>query len=219
MKRPKQVRSAGEVAKLVDDLRDVVNHSAVIDELVKDKRNWDMLCSAMDVIGDTDLAIEAYASCAPDADAGELYLMVYGLFQSMYVQQDAANYTARAVDMKFSDFSKPLRKIRDLRNSVFGHPPNNGGKSYGIIRIFMTHERFDVHSFSDWHVEQVQVFDLIAQQNRELSSLLRSIIAHLKAKYPRACESDPNIVRLTGPTSLEINIDFPNFDRTADGRS
>jgi len=43
----------------VRELRDVINHSITIGDYVMSK-NWEKICSCMDTLGDTDLAINTY---------------------------------------------------------------------------------------------------------------------------------------------------------------
>ena len=48
------------------------------------------LCSALDIIEDTTLAIKSFQSCEWTTKAiGMKYLLIYGLLQALFVQQDA----------------------------------------------------------------------------------------------------------------------------------
>eukprot|EP01047_Picozoa_sp_COSAG01_P104411 COSAG01_NODE_33737_length_559_cov_1.358696_1_plen_102_part_10 len=57
--------------------------------LQKDKFKWTVICSCMDYITNTELAIKSYAHKPVTIDNGDLFLFITGLFQSFIMQQDA----------------------------------------------------------------------------------------------------------------------------------
>jgi hypothetical protein len=87
-------------------LRDVVNaitpvtddHSP-LDQLmkitnIKTKEDWYVICSAMDLLGDTELAKENYLKFKLDGptkydEMGERYLRLYGILNSIFLQKEA----------------------------------------------------------------------------------------------------------------------------------
>jgi hypothetical protein len=50
------------------------------------------------------------------------YLHTYGVLQAAYMQQDAARLLRGAFGQPSSEFPKPIRDLRDLRNRATGHP-------------------------------------------------------------------------------------------------
>src|SRR4051794_31794598 len=82
-------------------IRDIVNTARRSSALLQNRQQWFQLCSAMDAIGDTQLAVRAFLD-EPMKDAksdGWSYLVVYGILQVLYVQQDAAKMLASCLKL------------------------------------------------------------------------------------------------------------------------
>jgi len=129
----------GIIDSKVSELRDVINYSITIRDYVMSK-NWEKICSCMDTLGDTDLAINTYFDISDNLikdlsnhfkddnysfEYGIKYLLLYGVLQSMFIQQDAfldIYYEIITPEEKFSKFKKNffdkypiLKEIRDIR--------------------------------------------------------------------------------------------------------
>jgi hypothetical protein len=85
---PTVVDMSGVLAA-ISEFRDLVNQPRLQQVLMKDLPRWGKLCSAMDVIEDTGMAIRSYSSGEDIRDKGKLYLETYGVLQALVVQQDA----------------------------------------------------------------------------------------------------------------------------------
>jgi hypothetical protein len=83
--------------------------------------NWHTLCSALDVIRDTESAFDAYADWSEVSDAGARYLLLYGILQALLLQQDAVKKVCEAFQSSLS-FSLSMNKIREIRSDSIGHP-------------------------------------------------------------------------------------------------
>lgn len=113
---------------LLTFIRDFINHPRRLDPILKDKSGWNMLASALDVVSDTEWAITSYEH-GEYADYGTLYLVIYGLLQAMYVQQDALENMVRALERngQYKIESEPeVKYIRGVRNDAVGHPTKQG---------------------------------------------------------------------------------------------
>ena len=180
------------VHELVERLRRAVNVPEVQDRLIKDRRLWRQLCSAMDVMEDTETAIASYRSSAPLQDIGSLYLLAYGLLQVLFVQQDAVKHATEAAGLDDYEFPEDVLAIRDVRNRAIGHPTKRekrvtgGGKkleSFGIMQMSLSHEGFILYSF-DWDrpdaVQRIRFEELIAAQSKAVAQAIEQMIRHLK---------------------------------------
>src|SRR5438105_2171589 len=123
-------------------IRDIVNEPRRRHALLQNKQQWLQLCSAMDAIGDTQLAVRAYLDEPVDhgKSNGWSYLVVYGILQVLYVQQDAAGMLARCLRLPF-DLPVELVAIRDVRNDAIGHP---AARSTFISRISLSSNGFQM---------------------------------------------------------------------------
>jgi len=83
------------VIDVMMEIRDFVNGPRIQQELMKNRPRWLKLCSAMDVIEDTAMAVRSYSSQDDSGDKGKLYLETYGVLQALKVRQDAAHEPVR----------------------------------------------------------------------------------------------------------------------------
>jgi len=120
-----------EVHELRSSLREFIQHPRRRDALWQDKPNWNQLASSFDVVADTEMAIQTYKSSPLTDDKGLLYLVIYGLLQALYVQQDALESLVRAFKPaqlpRYTIESEPeAKEIRGIRNNAIGHPTVQG---------------------------------------------------------------------------------------------
>ena len=66
-------------------IRDLVNHPWKLQSLLEDKAKWNKLCASMDVIGDTQIAINSYFSLPSFKAENGGYLFLYGLLQAFFL--------------------------------------------------------------------------------------------------------------------------------------
>lgn len=117
----------GRIRQLETRIRDFINHPRLQHLLLQDTPNWHVLCSALDVIGDTQLAIEAYKNLADCADDGFQYLILYGILQALFVQQDAARHVLEALEVQYPEADPDIIYVREIRNDATGHPTKREG--------------------------------------------------------------------------------------------
>jgi hypothetical protein len=154
--------------------------------LMKDISGWRKLCSAMDVIEDTGMAVRSYSSGEDTGDKGNLYLRTYGVLQALVVQQDAV-YDLCAVlgsSRAKGDFPE-LTNVRSARVSAVGHPTKKqrgGDGPHHLVQMSLSRGGFELVSFSsgDPKFKHVSVVQLIREQEDGLGKILRGVIGDLK---------------------------------------
>ena len=174
--------------KLTQEIRKFINKPRKQYILLKNHKFWNQLCSSLDVIEDSDLAINAYLNMEFSKDDGEKYLRLYGLLQALFLQQDSVTNLCESLD--FSDNlikNIKLREIRNIRNDSIGHPTKRGKyKSYHYIsRVSITKSKFKLFSYyesSKTIIKDIFVIDLIEEQRKYLSKILKKIIKVFKAE-------------------------------------
>lgn len=165
-------------------VRDLMNQPRRATALRADTPRWNMVCSALDTIGDTQLAIREYlAGRISSTTNGETYLAIYGILQILYVQQDAVRDLGRAVDIPV-ELPAELRRIRNIRNAATGHPTNHQNQfSNTINRNAMSVSGFELarHS-SDASVsmEWIDLAPLARQQDDLVEALLEEVALKLE---------------------------------------
>jgi hypothetical protein len=73
-------------------IRDYGHDPRHMQHLLSVRFDWHQLWTALDIIDDVDLAISAYLEADFPTDPGEQYLRVYGVFQALFIQQDALSH-------------------------------------------------------------------------------------------------------------------------------
>jgi hypothetical protein len=165
-----------------DRIRDIVNDPRRRHTLMQNRKRWFQLCSAMDSIGDTQLAVRAYLDePLKDVDSdGWSYLVVYGILQVLYVQQDAAKVLATALKLPF-ELPDDLVNIREIRNDSIGHP---AGRGAFISRITLSQDGFQLLMPSKKGKDEIRGIGLRAiadQQTDVMGGLLEKATEQLVA--------------------------------------
>ena len=174
------------------NIRDLVNHPWKLQSLLGDKPKWNKLCASMDVIGDTQIAINSYYSLPSfKAEIGG-YLFLYGLLQAFFLQQDAISNLSDAL------FNKPIiwkkeypdiYQIRELRNDSIGHPTKRGNDDsfHFIARYSLSKGHFRLMSQYS-KKEKVEVVDidlneLRIKQEKSVVEILDNVIQIMEKEY------------------------------------
>ncbi|MCK4236948.1 MAG: hypothetical protein KAX38_07495 [Candidatus Krumholzibacteria bacterium] len=177
------------IAKHTARIRNVINILKVTDELVKNRKQWLILTSALDVLEDTNLAIDSYSKhFGTKMEFASGYLEIYGVLQAMFIQQTAVKNIFETFKIPF-DKSEVLNSIRLIRNKAIGHPMNQGkGSSHYITRVSMCWEGFTLlkagHNISDDNSAlQVDLKTFIVQQNEILERRLDNCARIVENRY------------------------------------
>jgi hypothetical protein len=165
-------------------IRDLVNSPRRAHLLRQDSNRWFKLCSSMDAIGDTQLAVRAFLDEPMETrrSDGWSYVIVYGVLQVLYVQQDAARTLAECLGLRF-ELPEELAAIRDARNASIGHPTNyRRASSTAISRMSLSPDGFQMLVFKSGHrpeFRNVGVRAAAEQQTMVMADLLTRAAEHL----------------------------------------
>jgi hypothetical protein len=179
------------IERQISKIREFINAPRKQTLLLKRKDRWDQMCSALDVIQDTDIAMDAYLGNAFPEDTGEQYIRIYGILQTLVVQQDAAKHLIDSLELHsdLCDPLKDLKEIRQIRVESIGHPTQTrteSKKAYSyhfISRASMHKGGFQLMScFPDGghEFEDIRIPSLIEKQRTAIESTLNGIIGELK---------------------------------------
>ncbi len=171
------------IAALEEVIRTRVNSGRKQNEMLGRTADWNRLCSALDVIGDTELALDSYLKHSVIEDTGIQYLHVYGALQLLQTQQEAVAEICSALLIK-PQASPKVPLVRALRSSAIGHPTrqreNNREKSNFIVRVTLTQfgfTLFTVAADETPHTErQIDIPALIELQRTALKATLNEVI-------------------------------------------
>ena len=170
------------------EIRDIINEPRKQFHLIKNEKFWSQLCSSLDVIEDCDLAIASFVDGDFGKDFGEKYLKLYGILQALFLQQDAVTNLCESLGLPNDISAHPkLKEIRDIRNDSVGHPTKRGEyKSYHFIsRTSIEKMGFTLVSDfenSETKSRKISVIDLIEDQKKYLTSILKNVIDILRTE-------------------------------------
>jgi len=174
----------------IQRIRELINKPIIKPIRLKNRAHWNQLCSCLDTIEDSELAIAAYSTEKFGRSDGKKYLALYGLLQALVLQQDAVFNLCESLEMpnQRSKYAK-LRKIKDVRIASAGHPTKRNREegqptSHSfIVRITLEHDSFEFISSYDNGKEKfkrVSIPDLIEDQRNCLSEILDLVIKKLE---------------------------------------
>lgn len=181
-----------EVQELESEIRKLINLPRKHALLRESAAVFGMCCSALDVIGDTELALEAYMAADSPMErqdlhsVGSLYITIYGILQVLYVQQDAVKNLAKSLRLPYKH-SDAIREVREVRNAAVGHPTlQNHATPHAfnhISRITMCQDGFQMlthRADGSSGSSQVNVPELIGQQRTEVTMALHGMLNALR---------------------------------------
>jgi hypothetical protein len=175
------------IDELEQQIRDFINNPRKRHALLQDTAAWNMLCSCLDTVGDTELAISTYEQSSNPPTVGDTYLLAYGVLQALFIQQDAVENLCQALVIDYVP-DKLLKEIRDIRNDSTGHPTKRGGGK-GLAYIFigrasLTKEGFDLMTtYPDDRrplFRHVSIKSLIKDQRDLVQKALTEVLRKLK---------------------------------------
>ena len=159
----------------------LINGRILKSVLLKDEKKWNLMCGSLDSIESAQMAINAYKEFKKDStDRGLQVLKIYGLFQSLYVQQDSVRNLFESLDIKLKNFKKypKLYRIRNLRNKSIGHPSKIREKnsSHSFLLNEDSLELFSYTEKGEFDYETYKISGCINIQNKEFCKIIKEAI-------------------------------------------
>jgi len=146
----------------------------------------------MDVIGDTQIAINSYFSLPSFKAENGGYLFLYGLLQAFFLQQDAINHLSEALfdrAINWKDEYPDIYIVRELRNDSIGHPTKRGkDESFHFIArysVSIGHFRLMSHysKTNDTKFNDIDINELRAKQENSVIKILDTVIELMEKEY------------------------------------
>lgn len=175
----------------ISKIRELTNKLILKSLLLKDQKKWNLMCGSLDAIESTQLAVDSYNCLDKDnsKDVGFEFLIVYGLFQAFYVQQDSVLNLCKSMDITLPDFRTvypKLYKIRQLRNKGIGHPtPNKKDKTKDTHSILIEGDSIEIFSYTqagEFSFTTYKISDCIEEQNQSLCEIIQQVIEKMKSR-------------------------------------
>ncbi len=200
---------------LAQNLRELINAPRRHTELRRNEHHFNQLCSALDVVGDTEAALDAYLnSDSGEPSIGERYLRTYGLLQALIVQQDAVQHVAESLSVGYV-LPEDLREIREIRNDAIGHPSRRGpapGRAFNhISQATLSDKGFELLTFrpcSPPEIRRIDLPSLIERQRQLVATALQQFVdgeLRREAEHRQAFRS--NLLASAFPATLGYTLE------------
>lgn len=201
---------------LVSQIRDMVNRPWVRYHLLKTEDAFYQICACMDVLEDTQTAIETYRKMDFHAPL-DLYLPIYGVLQAVYMQQDAVISICNALGLDSSVYKSNIGDIRKIRDDL-QHPtcrcPKGARKRDSVFFIQLEqfslnkeHCRYLVSSSKAGSVyRDINISKTIDDQTAQTTPFLEEIIQQMKKEFIDHCQqcSKIKLRELLAPGSYNV---------------
>ncbi len=168
----------------ISKIRVLINKTILKSLLLKNQKKWNLMCGSIDAIESTQLAVDYY-NCL-DKDTGYNYLIIYGLFQSLYVQQDSVLNLCKSIGIQMSKKDikakyPELWKIRQLRNKGIGHPSKDReNNTHSMLIEGDSVELFSYSEAGEFSHSTHNISECIETQNRLLCKIVQQVIEGMK---------------------------------------
>jgi hypothetical protein len=177
-----------DISEINQELRSRINEEPTWERLFRDKQRYLQVCACLDYIADTDMALHSYLTDRLPKTLGFAYLVIHGVLQVLFTQQDAVEHLARALGASIN--LQQLQHIRDLRNDAIGHPTRRKPRGEkipwycGLVQVDMSVESFTLIISRPNPLgserKEIEVKPLILEQQRVLHGAMTGIIAHVE---------------------------------------
>lgn len=146
--------------------------------------------TSIDLIEDSQIAIEEFGRTQSLGKEGRSTLLIYGLLQSLFLQQDGLYHLYKCVvdnKKKQTDFFDAFsfdKNIREVRNDIAGHPTNRKSTEfYFIAKGQVSKDRFTYAGYTPaFRKVEVDLKTFISKQSEFTINVLQAILDEILKK-------------------------------------
>lgn len=169
-------------------------------------KDWNIICSGMDLIGDTSLSIDHFLRFGMDGvsrydEIGEKYLRLYGVLNSTYIQQEAVFSICKLCQLsEQSDFRDKIERleIRDIRHRLGAHSIDYIDKEneeiLSFVPVRMSMEGLHLNYTNSTDLSMCSV-DLLSGINQHLDLMTDIIYATLEKTKKTLYKPNPDKIQ------------------------
>jgi hypothetical protein len=168
----------------ISKIRELINKPILNSLLSQDHKKWNLMCGSIDAIESAQSAIDSYICLDKDklSYIGP-HLVIYGLFQAFYVQQDSVSQLCGSIGIDFKiknlETQHPdLYEIRQLRDRGIGHPSKQGEMNSKHV-MSIGNDSIQLFSYTETgqsSYPKYRISDCIEKQSQSLCGILQKVI-------------------------------------------
>jgi hypothetical protein len=173
------------INELNEEIRSFINTPDIHSLISLDEVGFNQVCSCLDLIDDTEQALDAYIGLHYPAAMGERYLVLYGVLHAIRLQQDAVKNLFESLGVEY-DQDEELNRIRETVDSAIINTTkkeiNNVRCSCGVTQPTLSHEQFTLWILAagaGFKHEHVRVLERIQTQRGTLAAALSGLLRDL----------------------------------------
>lgn len=157
---------------------------------IPNKLKYNQTFTSIDLIEDSQIAIEEFESAESLGKQGRSTLLIYGLLQSLFLQQDGLYHLYKCVvneNIKQTDFFDTFsfdKDIREVRNDIAGHPTNRkNSEFYFIAKGPISKDRFTYAGYTPtFRKVEVDLKSFIIKQLELTINVLQKVQENISKK-------------------------------------
>jgi hypothetical protein len=150
---------------------------------IPNELKYNQTFTSIDLIEDSQIAIEDFESAESLEEQGRRTLLIYGLLQSLFLQQDGLYHLYKCVvdenikQVDFFDIFSFDKNIREVRNDIAGHPTNRKNTEfYFIAKGPISKERFTYAGYTPtFRTVEVDLKTFITKQLEFTINVLQTV--------------------------------------------
>ncbi len=157
---------------------------------IPNELKYNQTFTSIDLIEDSQIAIEEFESAESLGKQGRSTLLIYGLLQSLFLQQDGLYHLYKCVvdeSIKQPDFFDAFsfdKDIREVRNDIAGHPTNRKKTEfYFIAKGPISKDRFTYAGYTPtFRTVEVDLKTFIIKQIEFAKNVLQKVQENISKK-------------------------------------
>jgi hypothetical protein len=157
---------------------------------IPNELKYNQTCTSIDLIEDSQIAIEEFENAESLGKQGRSTLLIYGLLQSLFLQQDGLYHLYKCVvddNIKQKDFFDKFsfdKDIREVRNDIAGHPTNRkNSEFYSIAKGPISKDRFTYAGYTPtFRMVDVDLRTSIIEQSEFTINVLQAVNENISKK-------------------------------------
>ncbi|MGZ0709103.1 hypothetical protein ACWPKO_12290 [Coraliomargarita sp. W4R53] len=174
------------IEKNIDQIRDYINSPRLQFILMSKVKDWHLVCSSLDTLGDSSFAVKSYNNMHYPENVGERYLLLYGTLQALFLQRDAVKHIAESFNFTISN-QPNIKQAIEARNNAIGHPTKrntNPVTHHFLNRRSISRNSYEIMTVSsawnDARIKEINIKSLISGHNQAICIQLDEILTALK---------------------------------------
>lgn len=157
---------------------------------IPNKLKYNQTFTSIDLIEDSQIAIGEFENAKSLGKKGRSTLLIYGLLQSLFLQQDGLYHLYKCVvneNIKQTDFFNTFsfdKNIREVRNDIAGHPTNRKkSEFYFITKGLISKDRFTYAGYTPtFRKVEVDLNTFIIKQLELTRNVLQKVQENISKK-------------------------------------